>query len=320
MLAAEHSKLPPVSPPPPLSAIDLCRLMRETSGAGARGDLPGLDRLLCHDPARAAVEVQAGARWHALSALIGADFMAGTIGASVAANRPGPDGRPVIAHVQALTLATADGHLQRVRRDRSPELFSLAIGGFGAFGTFYSITLDLDSLARAAAACIPGGQADGPAITGDATRFEVELLLPPAAETSAQREVRALLEEHRHVPEFVQARRVCPESESFLRWARRDYTALRIAFRSRATLGAVVSAAQLRGRLIGLAIRAGGSFMPDALPYASRAQIETCYPMFPAFLAEKRRLDPAGRILNTWYRETCRAWRGESCRVRWLPD
>ena len=131
-------------------------------GAGARADLPGLDRLLCHDPVRAVVEVQAGAPWNSLSALIGADFMPGTVGASVAANQPGPDGRPVIAHVQALTLATADGHLQRVRRDRSPELFSLAIGGFGVFGPFYSITLDLESLTRTAAACRPGGHGDVP--------------------------------------------------------------------------------------------------------------------------------------------------------------
>lgn len=320
MQAAEHSNVPPVAPPLPLSASDLCRLMRGVTGTGARADLPGLDRLLCHDPARAVVEVQAGAPWNSLSALIGADFMPGTVGASVAANQPGPDGRPVIAHVQALTLATADGHLQRVRRDRSPELFSLAIGGFGVFGPFYSITLDLESLTRTAAACRPGGHGAVPDTAGDAPRFEVELLVPPAAEASAQRQARALLEEHRHVLELVQARRVHAECESFLRWARRDYTALRVAFRSRATLGAAVSAAQLRGRLLALAIRAGGSFMPDALPYASRAQIETCYPMLPAFLAEKRRLDPGERIGSAWYRETCRAWRGESCRVRWLPD
>ena len=320
MQAAEHSNIPPVAPPLPLSASDLCRFMRGVTGTGARADLPGLDRLLCHDPARAMVEVQAGAPWRSLSALIGTDFMPGTVGASVAANQPGPDGRPVIAHVQALTLATADGHLQRVRRDRLPELFSLAIGGFGAFGPFYSITLDLESLTLSAGAFMPGGLADVPPTTGDAPRFEVDLLLPPEAEASAQREVRALLEEHRLAPEHVQARPVHPESESFLRWARRDYAALRVVFRSRATLGAAVSASQLRGRLIELAIGAGGSFMPDALPYASRAQIEACYPMLPAFLAEKRRLDPSERIRNAWYRETCRAWRGERCRVRWLPD
>jgi hypothetical protein len=320
MRAAENSIAVPTAARTPLSAGDLCRLMRDGAKTGDRPDPHGLDRLLCHDTARCLVEVQAGATWDSLSGLIGADLMPGTVGACVAANRPGPDGRPVIAHVRALTLATADGSLRRARRDRSAELFSLAVGGFGAFGPFYSITLDLDSLAKAAAAEIANAQAEEVGTTQGASRFEVELLVPPEAEAAAVRGVRALLEEHRHTPLLLQARRLRPEAESYLRWARREYTGLRVAFLPRATLGATVSAAQLRSRLIEFAVKAGGSFMPAALPYASRAQIAACYPMLPAFLAEKRRLDPGERILNAWYRDTCRAWRGETCRVRWLPD
>jgi hypothetical protein len=39
--------------------------------------------------------------------------------------------------------------------------------------------------------------------------------------------------------------------------------------------------------------------------------------MLGGFLEEKRRLDPAGRMLTPWYRAVRRAWRGESCKVRW---
>jgi hypothetical protein len=39
--------------------------------------------------------------------------------------------------------------------------------------------------------------------------------------------------------------------------------------------------------------------------------------MLGAFLAEKRRFDPAERILNPWYRRARHAWRGERCDVRW---
>lgn len=317
MLAAEHSPTAPALPRTPHSAGDLCRAMQTAAGVGCRPDPAGLDRVLFHDVAHCLVEVQAGASWGSLAGLIGSELMAGTVGAGVAANRPGPDGRPLIAHVRALTLASADGVLRRASRDRSAELFALAIGGFGAFGPFYSITLDLRSLAQAAAARMPNGQTVEAQSAAGAPRFEVELLLPPQAESAAVRGARALVEEHRFSLELLEVRRMLSESESFLRWARREYAALRIAFRTHATLGAAVSAAQLRARLIDLAICSGGAFMPAELPRASRSQIEACYPMLPAFLAEKRRLDPGERIINPWYRDTSRSWRGEACRVRW---
>lgn len=317
MLAIETLTTPPALPRIPYSAGDLCKAMQAAAGRGCRPDPTGLDRVLYHDAARGLVEVQAGASWGSLEGLIGPQFMTGTVGASVAANRPGPDGRPMIAHVRALTLATADGELRRASRDRSAELFAMAIGGFGAFGPFYSITLDLDSLAQAAAARAPDAQAEEAQAADGTSRFEVALLLPPEAETAAIRGACALAEEHRYTLELPEAKRMLPESESFLRWARREYAALCIAFRTRPTLGAAVGAAQLRARLIDLAVTCGGAFMPGELPHASRSQIAACYPMLPAFLAEKRRLDPGERITNPWYRGTSRAWRGETCPVRW---
>lgn len=320
MLAIEPSTTPPALPRTPYSAGDLCKAMQAAAGLGCRPDPSGLDRVLCHDAARCLVEVQAGVSWASLAGLIGPEFTTGTVGASVAANRPGPDGRPMIAHVRALTLATADGELRRASRDRSAELFAVAIGGFGAFGPFYSITLDLDSLAQAVAARAPNGQAVEAQTADGTSRFEVELLVPPEAEAAALQGARALVEEHRCTLELLETRRMLPESESFLRWARREYAALRIAFLTRATLGAAVGAAQLRARLLDLAVPCGGAFMPGELPHANRSQIAACYPMLPAFLAEKRRLDPGERITNPWYRGTSRAWRGEACRVRWSRD
>jgi hypothetical protein len=107
-----------------------------------------------------------------------------------------------------------------------------------------------------------------------------------------------------------------PEEVTLLRWARREYVALRIEFHARPTLGASVAAAQLCSRLIDLAIEVGGSFMPAWLPAATRAQAEACYPMLGEFLAEKRRLDPDERAGTTWARSVHRVWRAERCRVR----
>jgi hypothetical protein len=307
----------PSLPTPVYSASDLCKSM--LAGAGTDEPLPAasLDRVLLHDPGRGMLEVQAGVRWSALASVLGAEFSDGSVGASVARNSAGPDGRPIVAHLRALTLACADGELRRASRERAPDLFRLAVGGFGAFGAFYSLTLDTESLVRALAD--PAGTVHAETLPGaqDAPRHRIELLLPPQTFHSTLGKVRAALEERRCRLAGLEARQVLPEAETYLCWARRDYIALRIEFQARPTIGASVGAAQLRARLMALAVEAGGSFTADALPFASRAQAETCYPMLGGFLEEKRRLDPAGRMLTPWYRAVRRAWRGEGCKVRW---
>lgn len=301
-------------PTPPLySAGDLCRAMLSGAGALRALDASRLDRVLCHDADRALLEVQAGAPWGALP--VGASFPGQAVGETVAANGAGPDGRPVVAHLRALTLVTADGELRRVSRERAPELFSLAVGGMGVFGPFYSLTFDLASLAGAAAAPLEAVRLEAEPESRHGA--SIELLLPPAASDAFAASARAAIEERRCVPTLLEARRVLPETDTCLRWARREYVALRIGFRTGATLGACVGAAQLRARLLELALAAGGAFMPADLALATRTQAEACYPMLGAFLAEKRRLDPTGRVSPPWYRDACRIWRGEACRVRW---
>jgi hypothetical protein len=255
-----------------------------------------------------------------LTAFAGEDFRPGTVGESVAANDAGPDGRPIIAHLRSLTMVTADGELRRASREQAPELFALAVGGFGVFGPFYSVTLDLASLARAVAGAAAPVHLGLPQADAPGQRFGVELLVPPGSSEALIARVRAALDERRCALTRLDARRTLPEDETFLRWARREYAALHIEYRVRATLGASVSATELRRRLIDLALAAGGAFAPGDLPHASRAQAEACYPMLGAFLAEKRRYDPAERVHSDWYRGTRDLWRRESCEVRWARD
>jgi FAD binding domain len=321
MLAAYP--LPPAAPAAsrrPYSAGELCKAMQSAAGHRGAFDASRLDRVLCHDQDRGLLEVQAGTPWQALEEIAGPAFLPGTVGETVAANCAGPDGRPVVEHVRALTLATADGELRRAARERAPELFALAVGGFGAFGPFYSLTLDLASLARAAACASAPARIAMPASPGEGPRWSVELLLPPDVRETFLAQVRMALDEHRGNCAVLEARSVRPEAETFLRWARRDYAAVRIDYWTRTTLGASVGALQLRARLIDLALGAGGSFAPGALPFATRAQAEAAYPMLGAFLAEKRRLDPAERITTPWYQGARRTWRSEPCVVRWAKD
>ncbi|MGH8707463.1 MAG: FAD-binding protein [Burkholderiales bacterium] len=310
----------PLAVPPLYSAGDLCRAMLAASGLPASLDAAGLDRTLRHDAERGLLEVQAGVRWEALAAHVGAEFLPGSVGAAVAENCAGPDGEPMVRHLHALTLASADGELRRASRERDADLFRLAVGGFGAFGPFYSLTLDLASLARSAAMAAPPARIVLPDAGLAWPRHALELLVPPQQSDALVGQVRGALEERRCSLSLLEARLVRADASTFLRWARPEYVALRIEYATRPTLGACASAAQLRGRLIDLAIAAGGSIMPRLLPLASRPQAEACYPMLGAFLAEKRRLDPAERALSPWYRGVRRAWRAEACRVRWAKD
>jgi FAD/FMN-containing dehydrogenase len=306
-MLATHSF--PLPAPRVYSAVDLCKAMLAGAVQAGRFDDSGLDRVLCHDPLRGALEVQAGTPWHALAAHGGSAFAATTVGESVAANAVGPDGRPMVVHLRSLTLATANGELRRASRECSPELFRLAVGGFGVFGPFYSVTLDLASLAQAAAAAAAPVRLELPEAPANGACSRIDLLAPPEAREPLVAQVRAALGEHRYALTLLEVRRALPEDETFLRWARREHAALRIEFRSRSTLGGCVGATQLRTQLIDLALAAGGAIAPASLPAASRAQAAACYPMLGNFLAEKRRHDPAGRVTNAWYRGTRDLWR-----------
>lgn len=55
-------------------------------------------------------------------------------------------------------------------------------------------------------------------------------------------------------------------------------------------------------RLIDRAIEHGGSYFLTYHRWASRAQVEACYPQMPEFLAAKRRYDPGEVFQSEWYR------------------
>src|SRR5207245_305638 len=50
---------------------------------------------------------------------------------------------PFISDIESFKLLNARGQLVNCSRSENPELFSLAIGGYGLFGVVYSVTLRL---------------------------------------------------------------------------------------------------------------------------------------------------------------------------------
>lgn len=301
----------------PLSALELSAAMREARPYDPRR----LDRILRVDERHGMVEVQAGTPWSEIAAqLRPGDVRAArvqttlpTVGESLAHNAAGPDGRPAVMHVESVALVTPAGELRRVSRTANRELFSLVAGGQGLFGALYSITLDMGSLSRAVN---EAGEAEivSPA---PASAVPLELLLPPERVQTFLADARERCGEWRVPMPGVGVRRTLQEKDSFLRWARREYAAVTVSLATPGALGVAVRMTQLRRALIDAAIAHGGSFAVACTPDATRAQTEVCYPELKAFLAEKRRVDPAERFTNAWYWHYRGLFARQDCAVRW---
>ncbi len=124
-------------------------------------DTTGLDSVIEFDSERGEIEVGAGIQWPELidhlvrvqadsarswgiiQKQTGADRLC--IGGALAANVHGRGLHyaPMVADVEAFTLVDAEGELRRCSRSDNPELFSLAIGGYGLFGAIASVRLRL---------------------------------------------------------------------------------------------------------------------------------------------------------------------------------
>ena len=117
-------------------------------------DLAGMNGLVRLDPVARVTRVQAGMRWRELQALLDPHDLAVkvmqsysnfSVGGSVSVNCHGRYiGQGAIAGtVRATQLATADGRLVELSRDREPALFGAVLGGYGGLGVITEVELDL---------------------------------------------------------------------------------------------------------------------------------------------------------------------------------
>lgn len=281
----------------------------------------GLDRVLRTDLRSGCIEVQAQTPWAALAGVLGRaapalaaltarGALGGTVGMDTSRNAPGPDGRPVVALIESLTLVSPEGELRRASRTVNADLFALAVGGQDLFGALYSVTLRVAALEHAAESAAPvEALAVAPEPTNGARRLT--LYLPPERAPGFLAQARAHALEW-HLPILrAEVRGTRAETETVLRWAKRDYACLTLAFGFSRQLGGEVLRTQFFRMLIDDAIGAGGSFSIASTLEASRAQVAACYPVLGRVLAEKLRHDPRDRLQTTWYRHHRRLMRGE---------
>lgn len=392
-------------------------------------DIRKLDRVLAFDTERGLLEVESGMQWPQLfSELVsaqqgharhwtfsqkqtGADRL--TMGGCVSANVHGRGLTlpPFVGDIESFRLLDARGELQNCSRTDNPELFRLAIGGYGLFGFIYSVTLrlvprikvervvevrDLDGISAAFAGRIRDGflygdfqysidgQSDGflrrgvfscyrP--VGDsmpvpesnkelADRDWTDLLYLAHADkaeafrryaayylstdgqvywsdehqmsiypdnyhgpidrlnNAGQRSTEAITEIYcdrgslerfmaevrddvrRNNVEIIYGtiRLIEQDKESFLAWAKKPYACVIFNLHVVHTPEGIRDSADAFRRLIDIGIRHGGSYYPTYHKYATRAQVEACFPQFGEFLKLKRKYDPTELFQSDWYR------------------
>jgi FAD/FMN-containing dehydrogenase len=92
------------------------------------------------------------------------------------------------------------------------------------------------------------------------------------------------------------------DDESFLAWAREPYACVIFNLHVVHSPQGLERSGQAFRRLIDLAIGYGGSYYLTYHRFATRTQVETCYPQFADFLRLKRKHDPEERFQSDWYR------------------
>jgi FAD/FMN-containing dehydrogenase len=92
------------------------------------------------------------------------------------------------------------------------------------------------------------------------------------------------------------------DNESFLAWAKQSYACVIFNIHTPHTSEGVARTANAFRHLIDMAIEHGGSFYLTYHKYATREQLEACYPQFAEFLRLKLKYDPNERFQSDWYR------------------
>ena len=92
------------------------------------------------------------------------------------------------------------------------------------------------------------------------------------------------------------------DDESFLAWASEPWACVIFNLHTVHTPDGIEHTTEAFRRLIDLAIERGGTYYLTYHRWATREQVERCYPQLRQFLELKRLYDPAERFQSDWYR------------------
>jgi FAD/FMN-containing dehydrogenase len=134
------------------------------------------------------------------------------------------------------------------------------------------------------------------------TEMITEVYVPPEHFVPFTAAVRQDFVEHQVDMTYGTIRFIEQDAESFLAWARQRSVCLVCNLHVVHTAAGRQKAADDFRRIIDRAIEYGGRFYLTYHRWATRPQVEACYPQFVEFLRLKRHYDPHERFQSEWYR------------------
>ena len=137
---------------------------------------------------------------------------------------------------------------------------------------------------------------------GKGSEMITEVYVRRAALPAFMREAAAELRRRRADVVYGTVRLIEKDDETFLPWAKERYASIIFNLHTSPAPDALEKTAGDFRLLIDLALRHGGSYYLTYHRWATRAQVEACYPQFAEFLARKRAHDPEERFQSEWYR------------------
>ena len=138
--------------------------------------------------------------------------------------------------------------------------------------------------------------------TERATEMITEIYVPRQALARFLSDVRTDFKKNEVSIIYGTIRLIERDDESFLAWAKESYVCTIFNLHVIHSAQGLERSAEDFRRLIDTAIRHGGSYFPTYHRWATRKQVETCYPQFPEFLRLKKKHDPEERFQSDWYR------------------
>ncbi len=134
------------------------------------------------------------------------------------------------------------------------------------------------------------------------TEMITELYVPRTALASFLGAVRADFRQYGAQLIYGTIRLIEKDDESMLAWAREPWVCTVMNLHVDHDESGLRKAADNFRRLIDRAIEFGGSYFLTYHRWASRQQVEKCYPLMAEFLRLKRRYDPSEVFQSDWYR------------------
>jgi FAD/FMN-containing dehydrogenase len=134
-----------------------------------------------------------------------------------------------------------------------------------------------------------------------ATEMITEIYVPRSALVNFMELARGVLREHKANVIYGTVRLIERDDESFLAWARENWACVIFNLHVKHDPAGLDAAARAFRALIDCGVNYGGSYYLTYHRWATRQQVETCYPQFREFLKQKLVYDPGEVFQSDWY-------------------